>query len=193
MQSVLWVSIYVCIEEEKEEEMSSTAKDPPWSWTRSQHINTMHPKMTLVLGFTFDCLVLGIANLKTTIWNIVCTTLYYLKCLAWNAADLEYYGWTKLLKIELGYWILSNVNLSLIWNGKICSVILFIRLRSAFKIVDSILRPFFSRHGSWLDRGQPRSAPFKSNSSMCWSLFFVQKYWPDFYYACLLSALIWVF
>ena len=39
MQSVLWVSIYVCIEEEKEEEMSSTAKDPPWSWTRSQHIN----------------------------------------------------------------------------------------------------------------------------------------------------------
>ena len=123
--------------------MSSTAKDPPWSWTRSQLINTMHPKMTLVLGFTFDCLVLGIANLKTTIWNIVCTTLYYLKCLAWNAADLEYYGWTKLLKIELGYWILSNVNLSLIWNGKICSVILFIRLRSAFKIVDSILRPFF--------------------------------------------------
>ena len=105
MQSVLCVSIYVCIEEEKEEEMSSTAKDPPWSWTRSQLINTMHPKMTLVLGFTFDCLVLGIANLKTTIWNIVCTTLYYLKCLAWNAADLEYYGWTKLLKIELGYWI----------------------------------------------------------------------------------------
>ena len=118
MQSVLWVSIYVCIEEEKEEEMSSTAKDPPWSWTRSQHINTMHPKMTLVLGFTFDCLVLGIANLKTTIWNIVCTTLYYLKCLAWNAADLEYYGWTKLLKIELGYWILSNVNLSLSGIGK---------------------------------------------------------------------------
>jgi len=31
MQSGLWVSIYVCIEEEKEEEMSSTAKDPPWS------------------------------------------------------------------------------------------------------------------------------------------------------------------
>jgi hypothetical protein len=84
--------------------MSSTAKDPPWSWTRSQHINTMHPKMTLVLGFTFDCLVLGIANLKTTIWNIVCTTLYYLKCLAWNAADLEYYGqncWK--LSLDIGY------------------------------------------------------------------------------------------
>jgi hypothetical protein len=31
-------------------------------------------------------------------------------------------------------------------DWKICSVILFIHLRSVFKIFDSILRPFFSRH-----------------------------------------------
>ena len=57
------------------------------------------------------------------------------------------------------------------------------------KAVSYILRPFFSRHGSWLDRGQPRSAPFKSSSSMCWSLFVIEKYFPDFYYAYLLTAL----
>jgi hypothetical protein len=55
MQSVLWVSIYVCVEE-KEEEMSYNAKDPPWSSVhrrvrriRSQLINTMHQKMTLAV------------------------------------------------------------------------------------------------------------------------------------------------
>jgi hypothetical protein len=49
-QSVLWVTIYVCIKEgEEKEEISSTAKDPPWSFsTPPCEINTMHQKMMLV-------------------------------------------------------------------------------------------------------------------------------------------------
>jgi hypothetical protein len=81
----------------------------------------------------------------------------------------------------------SNVNLSLIRIGNFAQwYCLFIYDRHLnFMIPSCVL--FFS---PW-----PRSTaltPFKSSSSLCWSLFVVQKYWSDFYYACLLSALIWV-
>jgi hypothetical protein len=80
--------------------------------------------------------------------------LYYLKCLAWNAADLEL--WMNKTA-ENWAWILDIVKREFESESdwKICSVILFIHLRSAFKIYDSILRPFF--FSPW-----PRSTAFNS-------------------------------
>ncbi len=66
MPYVLWVSIYVCIEE-KEEEMSYTTKDHPWSSVhrRVRSIQcTRKWRLRAGLVFTFDCLILGIAVLK---------------------------------------------------------------------------------------------------------------------------------